>query len=450
MKWSTSGRWLCTTGAAAALLFSACAGPAGTSAPSAEATAATGSSAAPSSVGPVGSPQVQGNLTVWTDSIRQPLFEAYATAHPGVNLNIQVADGSTYLSKIVLANNANSGWPDVVFSTDPSQATTFASPLYGFAADLTTVVPADVVANFGKTLTPCAFGGKLYCLRNDAAPTVLWYNKKLMDQFGYTLPTTYAEYEALGLKVAQEHPGYLVGSAGDSDVMWEWMWASGCPFNDVTAPSVVHINLKDPRCTRVADLLDPLIKAGSVTRASYYDAGFAKDADKILMSIEAPWFGTSLFRDTYKLPDGLIAAAPMPTWSGDPVNYSAENGGGIYTVSSHTTNMPAAVDLALWVSTNPDAQKLDAGYSAYGPAEKAKDQQWASSFFAANPAPVFADAATKIRQDWKFVAYPVDSIWTQTVAQAVRSGGTIADSLSAFETQCIQLAQIAGYSVTNP
>ena len=56
----------------------------------------------------------------------------------------------------------------------------------------------------------------MYGLRNDLRPAVFWYNKALIDQFGYTIPTTWEEYQALGDKVAAEHPGYIVGSVGDA------------------------------------------------------------------------------------------------------------------------------------------------------------------------------------------------------------------------------------------
>ena len=80
--------------------------------------------------------------------------------------------------------------------------------------DLTPLVSKDIVDKFVPgSLDPCyTTDKKLICLRNDLAPNVLWYNKKLMDEFGYTIPTTWEEYIALSDKVAKEHPGYVMGS----------------------------------------------------------------------------------------------------------------------------------------------------------------------------------------------------------------------------------------------
>ena len=62
---------------------------------------------------------------------------------------------------------------------------------------------------------------------------MLWYNKTLMDKFGYTVPTTWQEWAALGQKVATEHPGYIIGNTGDSYSHWTYLWADQCPLSQV-------------------------------------------------------------------------------------------------------------------------------------------------------------------------------------------------------------------------
>ena len=63
-----------------------------------------------------------GAITVWADATRQPAVEAFIAAHPEVPVNLVLDDGSsgasgTFQTKISLADQANEGWPDVVFST---------------------------------------------------------------------------------------------------------------------------------------------------------------------------------------------------------------------------------------------------------------------------------------------------------------------------------------------
>ena len=40
----------------------------------------------------------------------------------------------------------------------------------------------------------CTVNGSVYCLRNDLAQNVLWYNKTLMDKWGYQVPATWEQY----------------------------------------------------------------------------------------------------------------------------------------------------------------------------------------------------------------------------------------------------------------
>ena len=81
---------------------------------------------------------------------------------------------------------------------------------------------------------------------------MLWYNEPLLKQFGYTVPTTWEEYQALGEKVAKEHPGYLVGAAGDSFTPEIYMWASKCGANQITGPKAVTVNTTSADCTKMA------------------------------------------------------------------------------------------------------------------------------------------------------------------------------------------------------
>jgi len=37
-----------------------------------------------------------------------------------------------------------------------------------------------------------------------------------MKQFGYTVPTTWQQWQTIGESVAANHPGYIIGALGDS------------------------------------------------------------------------------------------------------------------------------------------------------------------------------------------------------------------------------------------
>src|SRR5205823_7789418 len=52
--------------------------------------------------------------------------------------------------------------------------------------------------------------------------------------------TTWEQYEALGLKAAAEHPGYLVGSAGGSWTPEVFLRAGQCPASTLTGVKKVR------------------------------------------------------------------------------------------------------------------------------------------------------------------------------------------------------------------
>ncbi len=156
----------------------------------------------------------------------------------------------------------------------------------GFPAPLNEgLIPQATLSNFATgSLNPCTVNGKVYCLRNDLSQVVLWYNASLMKQWGYQVPTTWPQYEQLGETVAKQHPGYLVGNAGDTFTPEIYMWASQCQANDVTGLRTVTVNVTSPDCTRMASLLDTLIKAGSMSKLSVFSTAFDKnEKGKVLM-----------------------------------------------------------------------------------------------------------------------------------------------------------------------
>jgi ABC-type glycerol-3-phosphate transport system substrate-binding protein len=360
------------------------------------------------------------------------------------------------MTNVALWNRAGSGWPDVVFDQNPQEVANLSDAQLHFTADLTNLVPKATLNNFAQVpLQQCTFGGKLYCLRNDIAPNVLWYNAKLMKQFGYAVPTSWEQYQAIGLKVAKAHPGYIIGSFGDKFGLWAYLWPAGCPLNQVVGVDKVRINTSLPVCTKMAQLLDPLVANGSMSKLQPFDPAFIKlgNADKILMFVGAAWF-TGMFETpaSYNTPKGEMAAAAPLKWAADKTAVTGAEGGGAYFVSSHTQNMQAAVDLAVWMATNPIFQdasaKIQPGLPAYIPDEArwlagvASDPFWAS-----NPVPAILTAAKEIGPAYGYVRFNTETAFQNTAIAAVKSGKSIESSFSTLQSQLTQLAKIDGYTV---
>ncbi|MCJ7717195.1 MAG: hypothetical protein MUO54_11840, partial [Anaerolineales bacterium] len=108
-------------------------------------------------------------ITIWIDADRQPAFDAYVAAHPDKAdlLEAVTVDREQFPAKVLLFNNTNQGWPDVVFA-EPRLVGRVADDAHHFPLDLKPWVPEDVLSGY-TGMDGCTFGDEVYCLRNDLA-----------------------------------------------------------------------------------------------------------------------------------------------------------------------------------------------------------------------------------------------------------------------------------------
>ncbi|MEW2118806.1 carbohydrate ABC transporter substrate-binding protein [Streptomyces sp. NPDC005474] len=399
--------------------------------------------------------QKDGALTVWVDATRMDAAKLYQQQHPEVKLDIVSydgdANGSNYLqTKVQLFNRTGKGWPDVVFSSQNNEASWAVDA--GFAAPLNKgLVDAATLGKFAKGANDvCTVGGTVYCLRNDLSQAVLWYNAPLLKKFGYAVPTTWEEYQQVGEKVAKEHPGYLVGDAGDPFTPEIYLWASKCGANHITGPKSVSVNTTSEACTKMAKLLDVLIKNKSMSISGVFSTDFGKNqADKVLLMPGPAWYGGAVFKDTLKVPAKQIAAAPIPQWQGDGSPSTGNVGGGTWLLSQHSTHIKAATDFLKWVTTDNAYQAEKApGFPAYAPAAEAwlKGQD-ASGYFASDLS-ALTTAASQVWPEWGSGQFSQEAIWAATVKPGITQGKTIESLLPAWQDSITKYAKSNGYKVS--
>ena len=204
---------------------------------------------------------------------------------------------------------------------------------------------------------------------------MFWYNKKLFDEWGYKPPTTWEEYQDLGIKIATEHPGYISGFLGDAYAPDRYLWAAGCPTNDRLSETKVHINTSDPKCKRAVDLIDKMIAAKALSPVGIFDPNAAEVGPKLAMSPGAVWWGNYLFRDTWKIPAGEMTATAPIRWSDEDPGFTGDEGGGLWGVSSHIKGkqLDNTLTFAKFVTSDPRWQvELSTGLPAY----TAPQQAW--------------------------------------------------------------------------
>jgi ABC-type glycerol-3-phosphate transport system substrate-binding protein len=449
-RWHRPSRTILTSLAVTAIAVAVAACGGSSDGGSTSSQAATTSSASGVKAGPASGP-----LTVWVDSVRLPVAKAYAKAHPNVQLKIVTFDGdsngaTTLQTKIQLWNRSGKGWPDVIFSEQVNDPVWMAKKPFEFAQPVKGLLPDSVLSQWPAPSTAqCTVDGTQYCVQDNLAQVVLWVNKKLMRRFGYTVPTTWQEWAALGQKVATEHPGYIVGNSGDSFSHWVYLWSGQCPLQQLKSGKVL-INSTDGHCTRMASLLDPLIKNGTVPPLSVFTPDFAKKYgganDKVLLMPGPSWYATALFHDTLHIPAGQITAAMPLKWENESPVTTGQVGGGPWIISRHSKNLKAAGDFVTWATTVFNDNRP--GYPAYAPlADRWLQGLAEDSYFAADPTPALKGAATLIWQGWNLVTYPDQPVWSNTVVTKLVAGKPLSSLLQPLGDGLAHAAQAAGYQV---
>ena len=298
----------------------------------------------------------EAEVLVWTDAVRQPGFEAYRDfVADTVDVTVELVAQADILPKIQLANQAGSGHPDVVFA-QPNEIAIYQSPQVNYAIEWTPELAGEgFLEGFGNANNWCVIDGKTWCIKNDLAQSVLWYDSVTFEELGLTVPTTMDEFAATALQL--KDAGYSTGAIGDQIFYAAYLWPSGCPIADVVSSTELYINSQDPKCTRVAELVQPLVDAGALDRRSPFDAGFIADIARgqgrddprplVVWRLRHPR------TQPWNHPAGRIAAAPMPKWEGDDVAYSGEWGGGIFVAYQGSKYPQAAIDTLKWMVSDP-------------------------------------------------------------------------------------------------
>ena len=399
-----------------------------------------------------------GAITVWADATRQPAVEAFIAAHPEVKVNLVVDDGSsgasgTFQTKIGLADQAGEGWPDVVFSTQNNDAAWASKETNGVQAFAQVLNDGFLDQSFLDGFTPGALDpvtvdGKVYGLRNDLAPVLFWYNKTLLAEFGYEAPTTWEDYQALGDKLAADHPGYFLGAIGDSfEGPYIYYWSGEAPIFQVNGDTFSS-NVADPNTVKVNALIDHMVANKTLTLDSLFGANFVANASKLVAIPGAAWYAGALFQNPGNVnakPGDWVAAPPLYWKDGNKVTGNV--GGGVWYASSHTQN-PEAVKTFLKFVVSDTKVAGTGGLPAYKAAADAwLDAQAASGFFAGDFKTAISTAASSVWNGWGYPNFSPETAWAKVITPGLAAGKTMADLSADWQKEMQNEAQVVGYTI---
>jgi len=403
-------------------------------------------------------------LVVWYDAARAAYVKVYKATHPHANVKWVLYSGDnngdgTLQSKFSLYNRV--GWkagvsPDVVFDEENYEAGWLGLPPFNDLLDLTPYISKSVLNNI-EGMSLCTIGGKILCTRNDNAANVLWVNTDLFAKFfpGQQPPTTWDQYAADGQSLIKNHPGYYIGEFGQPWDAETYLWGNECPINQAIGLQKLLSNPASPNCTKIASLIDSAL--GAFTHDGPFTTAWVsnKTAQHMVMDVGAIWQGTAIY------PSGsgsngpgtnVMAAYPTPAAT-NGAHVTGAIGGGLWMVTSHTTQPKAAAALVAYMTTSPKIQS-DPTVTQGLPAYKPDQDKWLSSLNGvfANPTETIAtikQAASQIWGGWSAVPWSVESIFGNTVTPGLVAGGTFTSALATLGGNIKSAAQSAGWQVVS-
>ena len=320
-------------------------------------------------------------LVVWYDAARAAYVKVYKATHPHANVKWVLYSGDnngdgTLQSKFSLYNRV--GWkagvsPDVVFDEENYEAGWIGLPPFNDLLDLKPYISKSVLNNI-EGMSLCTINGKILCMRNDNAANVLWVNTDLFAKFfpGQQPPTTWDQYAADGQSLIKNHPGYYIGEFGQPWDAETYLWGNECPINQAIGLQKLLSNPASPNCTKIASLIDSAL--GAFTHNGPFTTAWVSDktAQHMVMDVGAIWQGTAIYPSSSGSNGpgtNVMAAYPTPpATNGDHVNGAI--GGGLWMVTSHTTQPKAAAALVAYMTTSPKIQAdptVTQGLPAYKP-----------------------------------------------------------------------------------
>jgi len=402
-------------------------------------------------------------LEVWTwvvglDKAAQ-LFEQ---AYPDIKVHVNnVGGGPVEYQKVQTAIKAGSGGPDVVqieYDFLPSFIVTDG------LADISKFGANDAKSFF----VPWTWGqvspdGKaVYGVPQDSGPMAFLYNKKIFDQYGLTVPATWAELAQQAEKLAKATDGKVkLVNFPPTHAPWfiSLAWADGAELFKAQGDSWTQ-SLNNPICEKVLAYWADLIKKKYVGTIPDFTAEFynAVGSGQVAALIEAAWGPGVLAASLNDKTSGEWRMAPLPQWSKDQPFRSGNWGGSCDAVLKQSKYPKAATLFSVWL--NAAKGPVMSNWNNYGifpaalsglasPDMNQPDKNPSKFCAGQNVAEIYVEASKAVNVDFPWspwFAFANDN-YNKQIAALISGTVTPKQALDAWQNDCLKNAAGDGYDV---
>ncbi|MEW2124050.1 ABC transporter substrate-binding protein [Streptomyces sp. NPDC058369] len=395
-----------------------------------------------------------GTVTVWAwEPTLKQVAADFQKEHPKVKVKlVNAGTGNDQYKALQNAIAAKKGVPDV------AQVEYYAMGQYALTKELTDLKKfgADKLAEQyspGPWNGIKAGGDGLYGLPMDSGPMALFYNKKVFDQHGIKVPTTWDEYVSAARALHKADPkAYITNDTGDAGFTTSMLWQAGSRPYKVDGTKV-RIDFSDAGASKYTatwqKLLDEKLVAPVTSWSDEWYKGLG-DGTIATLAIGA-WMPANLASGV-KDAAGDWRVAPLPQWTAG-ATASAENGGSALALPELGGNEALAYAFIEYANAGKGVDtrvKGGAFPATTAQLESASFQNTAFPYFGGQQAnKVFAQSAAAVPDDWSYLPYQVyaNSVFNDTAGKAYVSGTTLAEGLKAWQDASVKYGDEQGFTV---
>ncbi|WP_034094327.1 ABC transporter substrate-binding protein [Streptacidiphilus albus] len=396
--------------------------------------------------------QKGGTITVWAwePTLKQVVAD-FEAKYPKVTVKlVNAGTGNDQYTALQNAVEAGSGAPDV------AQIEYYALGQFALGKSL------QDLSGFGakdlsKTFTPGPWSsvdinGGVFALPMDSGPMALFYNKKVFDEYGLTVPTTWQQYVADAQKLHRANPAdYITNDTGDAGFTTSMIWqAGGHPYT--VNGTKVSVNFGDAGSTEFASTWQQLISGHLVAPiTSWSDQWYKGLADGSIATLATGAWMPANFVTGAPAASGDWRVAPLPQWQ-QGGTAGAENGGSSLAMMKSSHDQDLAYAFIQFANAGPGVQDRIKGGAFPATSADLNSPAFldtAFPYFGGQQAnKIFAQSAQDVLPGWQYLPFQAyaNSIFNDTVGKAYVSSTTLSSGLQAWQTASLKYAGQQGFT----
>ncbi|MEU8465689.1 sugar ABC transporter substrate-binding protein [Streptomyces sp. NPDC029003] len=397
--------------------------------------------------------QEGGKVTVWAwEPTLKKVVADFERKYPKVDVElVNAGTGDKQYTALQNAAAAGSGAPDV------AQVEYFALGQFALGRSVEDLTRFGAFAH-DKDFTAgpwsaVRFDKAVYALPMDSGPMALFYNKKVFDQYGVAVPTTWDEYVEAARALHKADPKlYITNDIGDAGATTSLIWqAGGRPYK--TQGTKVGIDFGDAGTKAYTSTWQKLLDEKLLAPVgSWSDEWYKGLSDGSIASLAVgAWMPANLATGAPGAA-GDWRVAPLPQWT-KGAKAGAENGGSSLAVPKGARNKALAYAFIEYATTGAGAtSRVSEGAfpATRADLESKAFLETAFPYFGGQQAnQVLADAAGNVGTGWSYLPYQVyaNSVFNDTVGKAYVSSTTLAQGLDAWRRASVKYGTEQGFSV---